>query len=513
MKLVTDSGESMKLSDYFEHFGIQGNPFSGEDAQKDQVFKFHCIETTFHPAWDKLYGKPDDPDTAIIFGEKGSGKTALRYQMMNAVKKFNDNHPENHPIVVEYADWNPFLDNFYRRFSDKKRIEDVLSQWQLWDHIDAILSLGVTQVVDQLLIPSEVSYPAASSKKRLDPSYMTHHKKRDLLALATFYDQPKGDAPILRWKQLAKKIGFFDWKSCFRRNWDIFLGAILTIVFFVILSFCGYGVTVVVKWWFLAVMMIFWLPWLVKAASRLNRAYWIVKWRLRVLNHDVLSVFRQLMQFEPVDYAGISFPTRRGTDTRYELLRRYLDVIEAMGYRGMIVMVDQVDEPNLIGGSPELMQKVLWPMLDNKLLKYTGVGFKFLLPAELLPFLDRETVKFHQRARIDKQNLIRSFDWTGKSLYDLANDRIRSCSGNSDTIIDDLFDPLITRMRLELSFEQLRVPRHLFKFLYRVITAHVSSYSDGEPVWQISPTHFETELANYLNDLRASDRNVDFKVI
>ncbi|MCL2117613.1 MAG: hypothetical protein FWH27_04195 [Planctomycetaceae bacterium] len=514
----------MKLRDYFEHFGIEGNPFSEEDAQKDQVFQDHCIETTFHPAWDKLYGKPAEPDTAIIFGEKGSGKTALRYQMINAVKKYNNEHPELHPIVIEYANWNPFLDHFRRRFSDKKRIENVLSHWQLWDHIDAILSLGVTQVVDQLLIPGEVFYPAATPKKQLDPTRLSRHKKRDLLALATFYDQPKGDAPVVRWKQLAKKTGFSNWKSFFRLNWDAFFGVILTFVFFFILSRLGYGVTVLANWWFYGLILLFWLPRLLKVAGRYNRAFWVTR-RLRVLNLGVSSVFRRLMHFQPIDYAGISFPARRGTDTRYELLSRFLDVLDALGYRGMIVLVDQVDEPYLISGSPELMQKVLWPMFDNKLLKYPGVGFKFLLPSELLSFLERETVDFHQRARIDKQNLIRSLDWTGKSLYDLANDRLRSCqasgsgfrsepqpgSPKSDArslIIDDLFDPSITRTRLESSFEQLRVPRHLFKFLYRVIMAHVNAHSDGEPVWQISPARFETEMALYLNDRRASERNV-----
>ena len=507
IELRADSGEFMKLRDYFEHFGIEGNPFSEEDAQKDHVFQEHCIETTFHPAWDKLYGKPAEPDTAIIFGEKGSGKTALRYQMINAVKKYNDHHSDRHPLVIEYANWNPFLDHFRRRYSDKKRIEYVLGCWQLWDHIDAILSLGMTQLADQLLIPDEVSYPAATSKKWLDPSRLTHHKKRDLLALAAFYDQPKGDAPVVRWKQLAAKIGFFDWKSFFRRNWDMFLGAILTIVFFFVLWRLGYGVTVVAKWWFYAVILGSWFPRLWKTACRYNRAYWVTR-RLRVLNLSVSSVFQRLMQFEPVDYAGISFPARRGTDTRYELLSRYIDVLDALGYCGMIVMIDQVDEPYLISGSPELMQKVLWPMFDNKLLKYPGVGFKFLLPSELLSFLERESTDFHQRARIDKQNLIRSLDWTGKSLYDLANDRIRSCCEKPTTKIDDFFDPSISRARLESSFEQMRVPRHLFKFLYRVIMSHVNAHSDGEQVWQISPTRFETEMALYLNDRRASERNV-----
>jgi len=512
----------MKLRDYFEHFGIEGNPFSEEDAQKDQVFQEHCIETTFHPAWDKLYGKPAKPDTAIIFGEKGSGKTALRYQMIQAVKKYNDLHPELHPIVIEYANWNPFLDHFRRRFSDKKRIENVLAGWQLWDHIDAILSLGVTQVVDQLLIPDEVSYPAVSSKKQLDPARLTHHKKRDLLALAAFYDQPKGDAPVIRWKQLAKKTRFSSWKSFLRLNWDVFLGVILTLLLFFILQRFAYITTALTSWWSYALLFVFWSPRIWKTLCRYNRAFWVAR-RLRVLNLTASSVFKRLMRFEPVDYAGISFPARRGTDTRYELLSRFLDVLDGLGYRGMIVLIDQVDEPYLISGSPELMQKVLWPMFDNKLLKYPGVGFKFLLPSELLPFLERETSEFHQRARIDKQNLIRSLDWTGKSLYDLANDRIRSCqaSGSASNVnsgspksearsltIDDFFDPSISRTRLETSFEQLRVPRHLFKFLYRVIMSHVNAHSDGEQVWQISSVRFETEMALYLNDRRASERNV-----
>ena len=499
----------MKLRDYFEHFGIENNPFSEEDAQKDQVFQDHCIATTFHPAWDKLYGKPAEPDTAIIFGEKGSGKTALRYQMIKAIKKYNDENPDYHPVVIEYANWNPFLDHFRRRFSDKKRIENVLANWQLWDHIDAILSLAVTQIVDQTLIPDEVSYPAAASKKQIDPLRLSHHKKRDLLALATFYDQPKGDDPVVRWRQLAKKLHFSSWKSFFRRNWDTFLGIILTVVFFLILRRFDNGDTSILKsyWWPYILLLGFWTPRIWKNACRYYRAFWVVK-RLRVLNLKAASVFRRLMQFEAIDYTGICFPDRRGTDTRYELLSRYLDVLDTLGYRGMIVLVDQVDEPYLISGSPELMQKVLWPMFDNKLLKYPGVGFKFLLPSELLPFLERESTAFHQRARIDKQNLIRSLDWTGQSLYDLANDRVRSCSKKPGTKIDDFFDSAITRQKLELSFEQLRVPRHLFKFLYRVIMAHVNAHSDGEPVWQITPARFETELALYLNDRRASERNV-----
>jgi len=497
----------MKIRDFFEHFGIDGNPFAEEDAQKDQVFQGRCIETTFHPAWDKLYGNPEEPDTAIVFGEKGSGKTALRYQMIKAIEKFNKNHSESHPLVIEYANWNPFLDQFHSRFSPRKKLEQTLGRWQLWDHIDAILSLGVTQIVDRLLIPEEVNYPGTVEKNTINAKKLSHHKKRDLLALATFYDQPKGDDLLIRWKQLSRKIGFASWKYLWQTWWPSLLGATMTIL--MIFLVIRYGKEL--SWSYRIIGgLIFagWCPWFWKMICRGWKSYWVVR-RVRVLKPDTKMTLKRLNRFNAVDYAGISFPTRHGTDARYELLNRYLEILESLGFHGVIVLIDQVDEPYLISGSPELMQKVLWPMFDNKLLKYPGMGFKFLLPIELLRFLERENAEFHQRARIDKQNLIRSLDWTGTSLYDLANDRIQSGrSSEKQTTIEDFFEPSVTKKRLEQAFEQLRVPRHLFKFLYRTIMSHVNAHSDGEPIWTISESRFETELALYLNDRRASERNV-----
>ena len=52
-----------------------------EELEADPVFKERCRDLTHHPAWDKVYGNPSDPATSIVFGEKGSGKTAMRMQM------------------------------------------------------------------------------------------------------------------------------------------------------------------------------------------------------------------------------------------------------------------------------------------------------------------------------------------------------------------------------------------------------------------------------------------------
>ncbi len=64
----------MTEQEFLEHHQLTRNPFADEDAQTDAVFKEHCIETTFHPAWSKALGDPSEPATAIILGPKGSGK-------------------------------------------------------------------------------------------------------------------------------------------------------------------------------------------------------------------------------------------------------------------------------------------------------------------------------------------------------------------------------------------------------------------------------------------------------
>ena len=72
----------MKIQQFLEHHGISSNPFAEEDAQTDPVFKEHCIASTYHPTWDKIYGDPAEPATSIVFGEKGAGKTAMRLQIV-----------------------------------------------------------------------------------------------------------------------------------------------------------------------------------------------------------------------------------------------------------------------------------------------------------------------------------------------------------------------------------------------------------------------------------------------
>ena len=172
-------------------------------------------------------------------------------------------------------------------------------------------------------------------------------------------------------------------------------------------------------------------------------------------------------------------------------------------------LVDRLDEPHLINGSTDRMRELLWPMLDNKFLKSPGLGFKLLLPDELYRFIEREDEQFNQRARLDKQNLVPSLEWTGETLYDIASTRVKAASvGTPPATLAQLFDPAIDQRRLIDGLRTLRVPRHLFKFLHRLLVAHCHSHTSEQPVWTIPLEQFERELAVFRRDQDAFDRGL-----
>jgi hypothetical protein len=155
------------------------------------------------------------------------------------------------------------------------------------------------------------------------------------------------------------------------------------------------------------------------------------------------------------------------------------------------------------------MKQVIWPMLDNKFLKSPGLGFKLLLPLELYRFIEREDEQFNQRARLDKQNLVPSLEWSGETLYDIASTRVKAASvGNPPATLAQLFDETVDQRRLIDGLRSLRVPRQLFKFLYRLLVAHCHGHTDEQPVYRIPIERFERELALFRRDQDAFDRGL-----
>lgn len=496
----------MKIQQFLDHHGVRCNPFAEEDAQTDRVFKEHCIETTFHPNWDKVFGDPSEPATSLVFGEKGSGKTAMRLQIARHVAEHNRRRPDARLLVIHYDDFNPFLDRFRDRVGRRRRPEKALAQWKLWDHMDAILSLGVTGLVDRIL---GASRPSPAVDAQIDPAdvdRLSRHQARDLLLLAAFYDQSISETFRDRWRRLRRRLRF----SSLKAFWDLALGAVWTfaaVVLIVVMFATGHGDWLKPLWFYLALAVVGWFPFLARLVRRWLLARSVVR-KMRVGNLSTNPLRQALMHFTAAELASQPLPNKDRTDDRYELLSKFQALVAALGYKGVLVLVDRLDEPHLINGAAEAMKALLWPMLDNKFLKHPGMGIKLMAPVELRDFIERESSEFHQRARLDKQNMVRAFQWTPQSLLDVANARIAACADGAAKApsLRDFFDPAISDQRLQDSLRMLRAPRHLFKFIYRLLVAHCNSHTDQAPAWKISSQTFESELALFQRDLESYDR-------
>lgn len=407
--------------------------------------------------------------------------------------------------LIEYDNFNPFLDHFADRLSARKQRNPahVLAEWKLWDHMDAILSLGVTSLVDRLL---GVRQPTGPSANRVDTDglrTLDRQQKRDLLLLAACYDNSLDESMLTRWGRLRRKLGFATWYTI----WDRVLGLVVTIAVAAVILYWQHWEWLATPWPY-AIAAAGWLPWLARLWKRHFAARRIAR-NVRVLKPHVASVRRLLGRFSRRDLEGQPLPESQRTDDRYELLAKFEGVLKSLGCSGVVVLVDRVDEPHLITGSIDRMRALIWPMLDNKFLKQPSVGVKLLLPRELADFVQREDRDFYQRARLDKQNMIPSLEWTGEALWDLANARVRSCGvdGKQPTL-RALLDEAITDQRLIDAFRALRVPRHLFKFLYRLLVAHCNAHTDDRPAWRIARETFEATLAVYSRDQDAVDRGL-----
>ena len=496
----------MRTDQFFAHHGITTNPFSEEDALTDQVFKSRCVDIR-HPAWDKVYGDPANPATSLVFGEKGSGKTAMRLQIAESLEKHNEAAEKGDRIwVVNYDDFNPFLDHFADRLSARKQRDPsrVLAEWKLWDHMDGILSIAVTDLVDRLLGVEAPRGPEANrvdsvdARKRLDTA-----QKRDLLVLAACYDNSTAQPLNDRWRRLRRVLRFSRLSS---KKWFM-LGLLVTLAVAGAIGYFKAWDWVNTAWPYLAVSL-GWLPWFYKWCDRKFMAFGIRR-HLRVLRRDSGVLSRLLMRFRDRDLDNQPLPNHDRTDDRYEMLAKLQGVLRSLGSKGIVVLVDRVDEPHLTGGQVEHMRDFIWPLLDNKFLKQPGIGIKLLLPSELHDHINREDRDFHQRARLDKQNVVPSLDWTGEALGDLANARLTACAAERMTpTLRSLVDLAISDARLTETLRMLRTPRHMFKFLFRLVSTHCNSHVESDPVWEISPETFEAVLAVYSHEQATVDRGL-----
>ena len=110
----------MNIDHFFKNWGIDQNPFRAEEARDDELYQRIMGDEMTHPEFEKIMGTFERPGTAVVFGEKGSGKTAIRLLMEERIRRHNAAHPEHMAWVVPYDDLNPFLDHLARHGSQTR---------------------------------------------------------------------------------------------------------------------------------------------------------------------------------------------------------------------------------------------------------------------------------------------------------------------------------------------------------------------------------------------------------
>ncbi|MEM6332761.1 MAG: hypothetical protein AAF823_05415 [Planctomycetota bacterium] len=494
----------MQVETFFAHHGIRDNPFAAEEARLDPVLSRLPRDQAAHPELPKVLGQIDSPSTSVVFGEKGTGKTALRLHIAHLIDGHNRDQPARRVACVAYDDLNPVLDRLLRHHRQDR--DRLLRAFRLEDHQDAILSAATTKLVDAALgdahaTPDNPPILLPESDRRSLRKRLGSDGRRDLLILAALYDAPPGGSGFDRFISLRKRLGS---GSSLALPAAYTLAILLAIAAAVLaigawltapadrpwwlmpaLGVAGAGAIVCGVFWGWTQLRCWWL------AGRIDRETPAVE-RVAGSLRRALTTFRSsTLAKEPLPTATIA--RDEASDARYQLTRKLVEVLARLDHAGLTVLLDRLDEPTLIAGDAEKMKAVIWPLFDNKFLKQDRVGLKLLLPIELRFMLNKEDPDFFQRARLDKQSMIDRLAWSGTTLYDLCSRRLQACLGpGSKVALVDLFEDDVSTQMLIDALDQMQQPRDAFKFLYRVVREHCRLVPEDAPTFRIPRLTLET---------------------
>jgi hypothetical protein len=473
----------MNIDKFLKHWGLRENPFVAEEARDDKVYHQIMTEGIAHPEFEKIFGQPDKPSTSVVFGEKGSGKTALRLLMEYRLKEYNEKNPSQKTWVVRYDEWNHMVDRTVGAEAAKN--PDSFKRIRLEDHIDKLISLVITEIVDEASRPSATPVSRKMSKALRK---LPRQHRLDLAYLAVLYDQPSLSTRSERWSRLSKILRVRQRVSPLAALYLAGGGAMAGLLSFYAMFFLGVMNELVFIPAALGPLLAILFGWTGVTQFFKNRGRRKkIQQEIRVVDHPTSTLHRQLGSLRASELDALPLPLPGDQDCRYELLGRLLRLIRGIDFVSMTVLVDRVDEPSLVNGDALKMRNLIWPLFTHKFLQQNGMGVKMLLPIELGYELKREDADFFRRARLDKSNLIDRLEWTGVNLFDVCNRRLQAVYNGSAAApaLEDLFEDNVAVQDVVDALDQMKQPRDAFKFLYELFIQHCKGSTDSEPVFRI----------------------------
>ncbi len=518
-----------------ERWGLTTDPFACEDADKDLILSQIDLAAV-HSGFDRVFGDPRSPSPGIVFGEKGSGKSGLRLMMRRRLEGHAAEHPDERVFWAEYIDFNGAIEELAGRLDRDggPTAAGVIGNWEIADHLDSILSVGVTKLIDAIT-SGEATGPSHRRPK------LGRKQRLDLQILTALYYRSKHRtvSDAIGSLRSAAKLGSAGGSA---GRWVItLLGlAIAATPHLVVrteelssLHFLGdhplplYGLGLVVALF----------PWLRhgvlgRLALRDARA---AGRGVRVLSEDPRPLADILHGLNTGERAEFALPEGTSEAVRYDLLQRFLGLLEQYGYHGFYVLMDRVDEPTLLSDNADWMREFVARILDIKLLQHPALALKLFLPIEMDALWRQAPPDQLKRMRLDKSNLIPELKWTGRELYEIADQRLKACRGSSSgsslsdsgprrtpvasvagvagtpsTLptgtagqLSDLFGPDLSLDHVLETLTALGTPRYAFGFLSEAVGSYVRDLPNDlaldDERWCLPRAHFDVVRAAWLD--------------
>ena len=484
----------MNSDAFLRHHGLTANPFRAEEAREDSVFD--RIESQCrHPDFHKILGDLEHASSSVVFGERGSGKTAIRLQIEQVLLQREEAGGAAHRIwLVAYDDFNDLISRFMQSLGDSDP-DKALPKIKLVDHMDGILLRTVPQVMDGVF-GERTEAPSFGKRSQIRKAFrlLTEETRRQLLRMQVCYDRPRSLAQ--RTRRLKRMLGLSggsgirtakfasvalailglaeiitSWLYAARFGVDENLGFVPGAVLVVLAGYMAF------RW--------FGIDWRVRrTAKRLQKG-------IRVDERSPDTFKDALAELRTTEWTAPELPVGDSDSTRFTFFLALVRMLRALGYESMMVLIDRLDEPTAINGDTRRMKSFIWPIFNNKFLQMPGVGFKLLLPLELRGEIMREREEFFREARLDKQHMIERLIWSGPMLYDLCNTRFRACltadrRKQGEPSLMDLFSEEVYRQDLVDAIGELEQARDAFKFLYALIQEHCSNTTEEDGSFRIT---------------------------
>lgn len=154
------------------------------------------------------------------------------------------------------------------------------------------------------------------------------------------------------------------------------------------------------------------------------------------------------------------------------LLKNFTEVVLALGFKSVVVLVDGVDEIDITANKPELSALLLKPLIAERvLMQMNGLTFKFFLPNQVVEFLE-EIPETRLGERIKSHEII----WNEQAIQKLLSLRLGAFSNNRLNDLAQISTPDLKDISSVLASHVANNPRNLLRLTERVLIKSEENY-------------------------------------